>query len=115
MKRQAKQAKPVVGFYKDRGKTKPITKSVAELNRKKIIQGSQRFKGVGVVPRLRDVGQQLEDLLGELHLTQDHLLLLSERQKELVEQGKISLLDKEIEKTNGQIATLKNRIRILGT
>jgi hypothetical protein len=36
----------VVGFYKDNGKTKPITKSVAQLNRKKIVRGSKQFLGI---------------------------------------------------------------------
>lgn len=33
-----KQKRSVLGFYRDKGKTKPITKSAAELNRKKFIQ-----------------------------------------------------------------------------
>jgi hypothetical protein len=58
MKRQAKQAKPVVGFYRDRdGKTKPITKSAADLNRKKLIENGHGFKGVGVVARVRNLPQ----------------------------------------------------------
>jgi len=36
----------VVGFYKDHGKTKPITKSVAQLKRKKVVAGGRKFGGV---------------------------------------------------------------------
>lgn len=40
------QRQNVVGFYKDHGQTKPITKSTAELNRTKVVQQPQRFRGV---------------------------------------------------------------------
>jgi hypothetical protein len=36
----------VVGFYKERGKTKPITKSVAQLKQKKVVAKGRRFNGV---------------------------------------------------------------------
>ena len=37
----------VVGFYKDQaGQTRPITKSVQQLNRTKVIQRSRQFQGV---------------------------------------------------------------------
>lgn len=37
----------VVGFYKDkRGKARPITKSDAELNRKRVLQNPREFKGI---------------------------------------------------------------------
>lgn len=110
MKRQGKPKGQVVGFYKDHGKTKPITKSVAELNRTKFVKGSHRFKGV--VTRVRGTSQALEDLMGELHLTQDHLLLLNQQQKQLAEQNKESpLLEKEVERTKERLALLKDRIR----
>jgi len=36
-----------VGFYKDkRGETRPITKSTAQLNRTKVVQRPQQFRGV---------------------------------------------------------------------
>jgi len=38
--------KRAVGFYREDGKTKPITKSAAELNREKIIRGPSAFKNV---------------------------------------------------------------------
>jgi hypothetical protein len=113
MKRQKQAPKPVVGFYKDHGKTKPITKSIAQLERKKVVKGPHKFKGV--VARVRDTSQVLEDLMGELGLAQDHLLLLTEQQKQLAEENKQSpVLDKEIEKTREQIARARARIRALG-
>jgi hypothetical protein len=36
----------VVGFYKEGGKTKPITKPVAQLKRKKIVKDGKHFHGV---------------------------------------------------------------------
>jgi hypothetical protein len=41
-----KQQQKVVGFYKDHGKTKPITKSTAQLNRTKVVRHPQQFHGV---------------------------------------------------------------------
>jgi len=38
----------VVGFYKEHGKTKPITKPVAHLKRKKLVKGGKHFLGVHV-------------------------------------------------------------------
>jgi hypothetical protein len=112
---QLNRRKPIVGFYRDKdGKTKPITKSVAELNRKKFVEGAHGFKGVGVVTRVRDTSQVLEDLMGKLNLAQDHLLLLNEQRKQLAEQNKESpLLDKEMQKTKEKAALLKNQIRML--
>lgn len=45
-KRKGSHKGKVVGFYKDHGKTKPITKSVAQLNRQKVVKGGKQFKGV---------------------------------------------------------------------
>jgi hypothetical protein len=114
LKKQAKQGKPIVGFYRDKdGKTKPITKSVAELSRKTLVKDSHKFKGV--VARVRDVSQKLEDLMEELDLPQNHLLLLTEQQKQLAAQNKESpLLDKEMQKTKEKAALLKNQVRMLG-
>jgi hypothetical protein len=113
MKKQAKQGKSVVGFYKDRdGKTKPITKSAAELNRKKFIEGGHEFKPVTVVTHVRSLSQALEDLLAEVHLAEDHLAVLREQQTQLQAEGKVSAqVDAEIQKTSAQIRLLKNRIR----
>lgn len=36
----------VVGFYKERGKTKPITKSMAQLKQKKVVAKGRKFGGV---------------------------------------------------------------------
>jgi hypothetical protein len=41
-----KQRKAAVGFYRDHGKTKPITRYVDELNRKKIIKNPRFFRAV---------------------------------------------------------------------
>jgi hypothetical protein len=102
----------VVGFYRDHGKTKPITKSVAQLERKKVVKDSRKFKGV--TTRVRNLSQALEDLMGELGLAQDHLLLTQQQQKEVAEQGKQSpVVDAEIQKTSAQIRLLKNKIREL--
>jgi hypothetical protein len=46
-KRNSRKGKgQVVGFYKDRGKTKPITKSIAQIQRKKVVAGGRKFGGV---------------------------------------------------------------------
>lgn len=41
-----KNRRAIVGFYQDKGKTKPITKSVSALNSKKVIQKAGRFQGI---------------------------------------------------------------------
>lgn len=114
-KQRTKQAKPVLGFYRDRdGETKPITKSVTELNRKKVIKNAHGFKGVNVVTKVRERPQVLEDLLGEFHLTEDHLERLREQQTQLQAEGKESAqLDAEITKTSAQLRLLKAKIKAL--
>jgi len=57
-RRRNKQRK-IVGFYKDRGKTKPITKPASDFIPKKI-HGPRRFKGVspnksGIIRRLKSL------------------------------------------------------------
>jgi hypothetical protein len=42
----------VVGFYKEHGKTKPITKSMAQLKQKKMVKSGKQFKGVA--PKVRE-------------------------------------------------------------
>lgn len=43
----SRRARVAVGFYKDEeNRTRPVTKSTAELNRKKVIQKPSKFKGV---------------------------------------------------------------------
>jgi len=45
--RRTRKEQVTVGFYKDnQNRTRPLTKSVAELNRKKIIREPKKFKGV---------------------------------------------------------------------
>ncbi|MDH5266826.1 MAG: hypothetical protein OEW62_04015 [Candidatus Bathyarchaeota archaeon] len=57
-----KHKRVAVGFYKDDGKTKPVTKSTGEVQRKKLIQNPRRFKGVK--PR-RYLGSETEELARE--------------------------------------------------
>jgi hypothetical protein len=58
----------LVGFYKEHGKTKPITKSIVQLNRRKNIVGSHKFRDVG--PKV-DVTQRLENLLEKLSMLEN--------------------------------------------
>jgi hypothetical protein len=44
--RRGKNGRVLVGFYKERGKTKPITRSTREMNRKKVVKHSKQFRGV---------------------------------------------------------------------
>lgn len=87
MRRQQQSGK-LVGFYKDHhGETRPIIKSAAELNRKKIIQGGQSFKGVspqfhGVSPeaqkrKTEEAQRQLQRLDGELRNTDNEIAKLN--------------------------------------
>ena len=46
MWRKKHERKAAVGFFREDGKTKPVTKSVAELNRKKIVQNPRSFQGI---------------------------------------------------------------------
>jgi hypothetical protein len=61
----------VVGFYKDHGKTKPITKSNAQLNRRKNIVGARKFDNVEPGKSRKDVSQQLENFLERLSILED--------------------------------------------
>lgn len=117
--KQAKQSRGhVVGFYNDHGKTKPITKSEAELNRKKLVQNPREFKGVsarakgvGVAPAVRDLSQKLEDLTMEYHLAEDHVNLLREEQVKLEAEGKQSSeLTAEIGKSTARLKLLRDKI-----
>lgn len=62
----AKPKRIAVGFYKDdEGTTKPVTKSVGELKRKKVIKKPKKFKGVRprrlntrIVRKLEDYGYE---------------------------------------------------------
>ena len=43
----AKNGRVLVGFYKDKdGKTKPLTRSAREINRKKVVKRGKQFRGV---------------------------------------------------------------------
>jgi hypothetical protein len=115
----------VVGFYKDHGKTKPITKPVAMLNREKIVTSPKKFRGVNpqqaaaekpAVAQVRDVSQELEDVLGELVMLRNNVLVFEEQRKQLLDQGSETVpIDLEIERTKQRAALLKDRIRKLGS
>jgi predicted RNase H-like nuclease (RuvC/YqgF family) len=120
MRRQS--GKPVVGFYKDRrGETRPITKSVAELNRKKVIQGGQRFKGVSPEAQKRQIEnarRQLQRLEGELQNTDREVGKLnesSERLKSEVQKAHYEgneSKEKSLQKSLRQVAfTLQSKMR----
>jgi len=112
MKKQAKQGKLIVGFYKDHGKTKPITKSAVDLKRKKFVEGSHEFKPVTVITHVRSLSEALEDLLAEIHLREDHLAVLREQQTALQAEGKVSAqVDAEIQRTSAQVRIVKDRVR----
>jgi len=43
----ARDGRVLVGFYKDKdGKTKPLTRSIREINRKKVVKHGKQFRGV---------------------------------------------------------------------
>jgi small-conductance mechanosensitive channel len=76
----------VVGFYKDRrGKTRPIVKPKAELNRPKNIKKPRQFRPIRAEKPTVDVSQRLEDLLQRLstlgNQRQDLILQRQELQK----------------------------------
>jgi hypothetical protein len=117
-KRQAS----VVGFYKDHGKTHPITKSVQELNRKRVVQNPKQFSGVipqaakPAVAQARDVAQELEDALGDLALLRNRRLVTEDQRKTLLEQGEeTTSIDGQIMRTKQQEVLVKDRIKKLGS
>jgi len=70
-----KERRAVVGFYRDKGKTKPITKSAAELNRKKVVVTTSKHFG-GVTPGRPHFSQQQFDLIRQ------EAIIVAERQIE---------------------------------
>jgi len=58
-----KVKRQVVGFYRDKGKTKPITQSVSKLKRKKIVRKPKRFNAVGPSNRVTHVAKSEFNLL----------------------------------------------------
>jgi hypothetical protein len=93
--RRQQYGRPVLGFYKGRnGETHPITKSAAELNRRKIITGSQTFKAIspfksikpqfkGISPeaqkrKMENAQRQLQHLDDDLRRTDSELGKLNE-------------------------------------
>lgn len=126
MRRQS--ARPVLGFYKDkRGETRPITKSVVELNRKKVIQGCQSFKGVspfkGMSPEAQkrqteNARKQLQHLDGELQKTDREIGQLNESLAKLKAEGQKARYEgnegklKSVQKSFRQSAfTLQSKMR----
>jgi hypothetical protein len=77
----------VVGFYKDHGTTKPITKSNAQLNRRKNIVGPHKFRDVG--PKI-DVTQRLENLLEKLSMLESQKQNLLTQKQVLEKAGKVT-------------------------
>ena len=60
-----KQEQTVLGFFKDKsGSTRPITKSAAELNRKKVVQKPKQFQGVN--PNMEKQRRQIQGKIAEL-------------------------------------------------
>lgn len=60
-RRRAKE-RVLVGFYKEDGKTKPITKAVGELNRKKIVKRTRTFRGIKPKGKRSDARKRISQL-----------------------------------------------------
>jgi hypothetical protein len=106
----------VVGFYKDHGKTKPITKSASQLSRRKVIRGGHGFKAV--IPkedRRKDVAQTLENLMEKLAVAQNSIQTL-ELQKHQMQERRLETdaIDREIERRKEEALLVNNKVRELG-
>jgi hypothetical protein len=102
----------VVGFYKDHGKTKPITKSNAQLNQRKNIVGSHKFRDVG--PKI-DVTQRLENLLEKLSMLENQKQDLLTQKQVLEKAGKVTgAVDRQIAAQERVILRQKILIKKLG-
>jgi hypothetical protein len=77
----------VVGFYKDHGKTKPITRSNAKLNQKKNIVNPHKFHGVEPGKSKVDV-TQLENVLEKLAILENQKQDLFMQKQVLEKAGK---------------------------
>jgi hypothetical protein len=113
--KQGKQSKTVVGFYRDRdGKTKPITKSIAELNRKKFVKSGRSFRGVEPKEDKTSIAQRLEDISENLAVAQNNLQALNELKRKLLRQvSDTNDIDRRIEEEKRRVAILKNKLRHL--
>jgi hypothetical protein len=103
----------VVGFYKEHGKTKPITKSNAQLNQRKNIVGARKFGGVEPRKSRKDVSQQLEELLEKLSMLENQKqdLLM---QRRLLEGKDSGAVDRQIAVQERVILRQKVLIKKLG-
>lgn len=107
MKRK-KQKAAVVGFYRDHGKTKPITKSVDKLKQRKVITGGHEFKEVG--PR-ETVAQRLEDIIEDIAICENNIKILREQMRQLSEQGlETNMVVRQIKEQNERAALLKSKL-----
>lgn len=105
----------VVGFYKDHGKTKPITKSNAQLNRRKNIVGARKFGGVEPGKSRKDVSQQLENLLEKLSMLENQKQDLLTQTQLLEKAGKdTAAVDRRIAAQERVILGQKILIKKLG-
>jgi len=100
----------VVGFYKDHGKTKPITKSNVQLNQRKNIVGPHKFRDVG--PKIT---QRLENLLEKLFMLENQKQDLLTQKQVLEKAGKDSgAVDRQIVAQERVILRQKILIKKLG-
>lgn len=105
----------IVGFYKDHGKTKPITKSNAQLNQRKNIVGSHKFRDVG--PKIDVITQRLESLLEKLSMLENQKQDLLMQKQLLGKAGKGTAavdLDRQIAVQERVILRQKALIKKLG-
>jgi len=101
---RGKVAQTVVGFFRDKGKTRPVTKSIGELKRKKVVENSHRFQKVK--PAGADISQRLEDLLDQLNENQNSLDVLNEQRQTAKDLNQIALKKKEIQRIRHRIKQL---------
>jgi hypothetical protein len=107
MRRKGYEA-TVVGFYRDHGKTKPITKSVDKLKQRKIIANGHEFRDVG--PR-ETLAQRLEDIIEDLAICENNIKILREQMRQLSEQGlETNMVVRQIKEQNERAALLKSKL-----
>ena len=114
-KRRRRSMQPVVGFYKDmQGRTRPITKSSSELNRKKIVERPRQFKKVP--PHQQETNrnaQLLEDQIGKLTEAQNALAELNQQRSEATHELAITEIDGARTQQQKRIEDLQRKIRML--
>ena len=103
----------VVGFYKDRGKTKPITKPLVQFRRRKVVEDVHEFRGVAPKDKGVSIAQRLEDISEDLAIVQNNLQFLNEQRRQLLEQGSDTKdIDCRIEEGERRVA-IKDDLRYL--